>query len=71
MSAPTDVKLVRPNGERRQLSDIEQQLIVDFRRMDDTSRSCISKFSTAVADKDVKRARKAAPALRLVSGGSQ
>ncbi|USX25814.1 hypothetical protein NHH73_25090 [Oxalobacteraceae bacterium OTU3CINTB1] len=71
MSAPADIKLAKSGAERLQLSQIEQRLIVDFRRMSSKSRTCVSKFSTATADSDVEKARKTAPALRLVVGGSR
>lgn len=53
------------------LSAVEQRLIADFRRMSEKSRTSISQFSNVIADKDVEKARKAAPALRLVVGGAR
>lgn len=64
------VEAVR-SGEHLQLNHIEQRLIVDFRRMSNRNRSCVSQFSALIADDDVKKAREATPALRLVVGGSR
>ena len=64
------VQAVRAD-EHLQLNDIEQRLIVDFRRMSNRNRSCVSQFSALLADDDVEKAREPAPALRLVVGGSR
>lgn len=82
MSAPVDVKPAAPKRARRapqitrsddqlQLNEIERRLIVDFRRMSNSSRTSVSNFSNVIADKDVAAARKAAPALRLIVGGAR
>lgn len=82
MSAPVDIKPAAPKRSRRvakphpvavseqlQLNDIERRLIVNFRRMTSKSRACVSTFSHLQAENDVEKARKAAPAVRLVVGG--
>lgn len=71
MTAPAEIKLVAPDDQRLQLSNIEKRLIADFRRMSSKSRTCVSGFSTLTADKDAENARKAAPVLHLVREGAR
>lgn len=60
-----------PAGEQIELSEEERKLIIDFRRMGRASRTMLPKFACRIADLDAEHARKVAPVLRLVSGGSR
>lgn len=56
--------------ENLELSEDERQLIKDFRRMGRAGRDMLPRFAHAIAQQDAEKARKSAPALRLIQGGT-